>query len=604
MSKVNTRSKQEKLIEENNFLRQRVVELEELESKYKRENKELKEHNSKLNDIFSSLKDLVFVLDKDGVFTDFYVPNEEMYLPPEEFIGRKHSDVIPHHISKLFNKALEKNKDGKVDEYEYPLEIAGKNQWYHVKQSPLFSDGQFTGAVAVIRNITEHKQTYQILQEERARFTKLLEYAPVGILEVDYSARMTLINSLRANGLTDFYKYFNEHPDVFIKFLDGRLISLNRASLEFYEVDLDTDWDSIKRASDNLLSHSMNNDNEEVIHLKSLMKIFSQLIDNKAGTQVEEVHKRTVSGKNKYFKQYYYAMPGHKDDLSWVVIIQVDITDRVLTENELKRYQNHLEDLIKERTSQLEKSRRKKHELYQSENTLRRELEDKMKQQVEFTRALVHELKTPLTPLLLASDLLTRESNNKLLKDIAKTIKDGANALDQRVNELLDVARGEIGILKIDIKSCNLSRLIKEVGQYMSYVFQNKEQHFSMNVPKRLPAIEIDAPRIRQVLVNLLDNASKFTPQNGDITLTIKKYKEYILVEVRDTGLGIPPENINNIFLSYYTLKQKNNSDHGIGLGLALSKMLIELHSGSIWVKSINGKGSIFSFSLPLRIKS
>ncbi len=164
MGKINTKSSKEELLKEMESLRQRVAKFEEL-NKY----------NGRLSDIFSSLKDLVFVLDKDGVFTDFYVPSEEPYLPPEEFIGKKYAVVLPAHLNTLLGKAFEKNKDNKVDEYEYSLDIAGKKQWYHAKQSPMFADGQFAGAVVVIGNITEHKQLDEKLQETEDRYRTLIE---------------------------------------------------------------------------------------------------------------------------------------------------------------------------------------------------------------------------------------------------------------------------------------------------------------------------------------------------------------------------------------------------------------------------------------------
>ncbi len=157
MGKINTRSKDEEL----EYLRQRVA---ELECNYGR-----------INNIFSSLKDLIFILDRDGVFTEFYVPSEELYLPPEEFVGKKYTNVLLGYFDTLISEAFEKNEAGKVDEYEYSLEIAGNKQWYHAKQSPLFSDGQFTGAVAIIRNITNHKQIDEKLRETEARYRTLIE---------------------------------------------------------------------------------------------------------------------------------------------------------------------------------------------------------------------------------------------------------------------------------------------------------------------------------------------------------------------------------------------------------------------------------------------
>ncbi len=135
----------------------------------KRVGEALRASESKLSSVLSSMVDLVFVLDKDSRFTSFYVPSEEPYVSPEKFVGEKYSEVMPSHIHKLFAEAFNKNKKGKVAEYEYWLEIEGKTKWYSVKSSPMLANGEFTGCVAVARNITEHKQA-----EEKTRELQVL----------------------------------------------------------------------------------------------------------------------------------------------------------------------------------------------------------------------------------------------------------------------------------------------------------------------------------------------------------------------------------------------------------------------------------------------
>jgi PAS domain S-box-containing protein len=121
----------------------------------------LKESERRLSNILSSMVDLVFVLDKDSRFTSFYVPSNELYVPPEEFVGKKYSDVMPPHVNKLMAEALDKNKKGEVAEFEYCLEIGGQTQWYYAKVSPMLVVGKFAGCVAVARNTTERKQAQE-----------------------------------------------------------------------------------------------------------------------------------------------------------------------------------------------------------------------------------------------------------------------------------------------------------------------------------------------------------------------------------------------------------------------------------------------------------
>ena len=137
----------------------------------------LLESESKISSILSSLVDLVFVFDEEGRFIFHQYPSEEqLYVPPEEFMGKKHADVMPPRLNKMFANALVKNKKGEVAEYNYWLEIHGKIEWYSVKLSPMFLDGKFAASVAVVRNITEQKQAeYQIKKSLKEKEVLLRE---------------------------------------------------------------------------------------------------------------------------------------------------------------------------------------------------------------------------------------------------------------------------------------------------------------------------------------------------------------------------------------------------------------------------------------------
>jgi len=140
----------------------------------------------------------------------------------------------------------------------------------------------------------------------------------------------------------------------------------------------------------------------------------------------------------------------------------------------------------------------------------------------------------------------------------------------------------------------------------VSYYFAGEAQKKYITLVldyNELPKARIDSERVTQVLNNLLDNALKNTSTNGRITLRAKQQDGQILIEVEDTGCGIPPSKLVKIFQPYQIMNKQNNTSDGMGLGLALSKMLIELHNGKIWAQSSEGKGSTFSFTLPLKRK-
>ncbi len=238
--------------------------------------------------------------------------------------------------------------------------------------------------------------------------------------------------------------------------------------------------------------------------------------------------------------------------------------------------------------------------LYKQEKGLRQELETEMRRRVEFTRALVHELKTPLTPVLTSSDMLTTELKQEPLLSLAKNINRGAVRLNNRIDELLDLARGEIGTLRLAFTRVEPSQLLRDVVDEMAPAASRRKQSLELDLPPYLSPVRGDEERLRQVIVNLLSNACKFTPEGGKITVKAKESDAFLTVEVQDTGLGLSDGEQQRLFKPYYRSEDDRQRLSGLGLGLALCKTLVELHSGKIWVQSRVGEGSTFGFSVPL----
>ena len=247
-----------------------------------------------------------------------------------------------------------------------------------------------------------------------------------------------------------------------------------------------------------------------------------------------------------------------------------------------------------------ERAQEKLEELYEQERSLRKELEAEVQRRIEFTRALVHELKTPLTPVLSSSELLVTELHEEPWVSVARNIHRGAANLSNRIDELLDLARSEIGMLKVNPKSIDALSLLHGIADDMAAVISSNGQSLVLKLADSLPLVWADEDRLRQIVLNLLINASKFTPEKGKITLKARQQDAYLVVEVKDTGPGIPEEEQKRLFKPYYRYLSDRERLSGLGLGLALCKYLVELHGGKIWVKSRVGKGSTFSFTIPL----
>ncbi len=231
-------------------------------------------------------------------------------------------------------------------------------------------------------------------------------------------------------------------------------------------------------------------------------------------------------------------------------------------------------------------------------------METKEEEWLRFIDTLSHELKTPLTSIIAAAGLLEEElqttgeeSHLKLIQTIIRN----SSSLETRLAELLDIVKTGSGRLQLQLEPVDMKSLVLGTCMQISPLLHNKEQQLTTDLPDSLPIIRGDGQRLEQVLLNLMNNATKFTPNGGKITVKVRQQGDGIVVEVHDDGIGIAKEQQNMLFKPYSRLNADRQRHPGLGLGLALSKQVVELHGGRIWVESEPGKGSTFSFFLPRR---
>jgi len=221
----------------------------------------------------------------------------------------------------------------------------------------------------------------------------------------------------------------------------------------------------------------------------------------------------------------------------------------------------------------------------------------------EFVASVSHELKTPLTIIKEATDLVVDEIPGKIVepqRDILTTAQENIGRLSNIINSLLDISRIESGKLKLYTRPANMSELIKNTLSDFKYLAEQKGILLNYEIPQAKVDIFCDADKIRQVLVNLISNALRFTSQEGRIKVICTENENEIIVSVQDTGIGISEENIPKLFDRFTQFGRKPGAgEKGTGLGLAISKGIVELHKGRIWVESKLNKGSKFYFSLP-----
>ncbi|MDV2989910.1 MAG: HAMP domain-containing sensor histidine kinase [Dehalogenimonas sp.] len=253
------------------------------------------------------------------------------------------------------------------------------------------------------------------------------------------------------------------------------------------------------------------------------------------------------------------------------------------------RQRKILEDEVAERTAALK--------------ILNQELDREIQRRAEFNRALVHELKTPLTAILASAELFVEELKGDPHLGLAKNIYQAARNLDRRTDELLDVSRGEIGILAVNPKTERIQPLLLQTVDTLKPAAARKHHSLSIDIVGDLPAVAIDEERLRQVLYNYLANAIKYTPEGGNIQLKAYRVYDELRVEVTDDGPGISKEDQQLLFEPYYQVP-RNGGERlgGLGLGLSLSKMIVGLHGGRVWVESKPDEGSTFGFAIPVAL--
>ncbi|MGD1993360.1 MAG: ATP-binding protein [Anaerolineae bacterium] len=284
-----------------------------------------------------------------------------------------------------------------------------------------------------------------------------------------------------------------------------------------------------------------------------------------------------------------------------------DVTERVRAERALRQLNETLEEQVASRTQALEAEMeaRERLEAETAELQLLKEI-DRLRS--EFISNVSHELRTPLGLIKAAATTLLAEDvsfDAPTQQRLLEGMDDEADRLEHLISNLLTLSRVEQQRLLLDRRPTDLARLIRQtVGAQRTFRSTSPTapvHRFVCDLPPDELMVSVDARRVEQVMRNLLTNAVKYSPAGSAVRIRARQAADHVLVQVRDEGIGIAPEDQEHLFERFYRVESAAiEAVTGVGLGLAISREIVEAHGGRIWVESDAGSGSVFSFTIPL----
>jgi len=433
---------------------------------------------------------------------------------------------------------------------------------------------------AAKHELEERKRAEAVLRETEQRYRNLFENSPIALWEEDFSAVKQRLDALKQQGVSDFQNYFQEHPELIREFL--ALIQnrdVNQNALMLYGA---TDKETLINNLPRVIGDEEN---------PRLIEEFTNIAQGKYHFSLETIDYR-LNGNKMYIRLDWAVIPGYEETLEKVIVSVTDITDQKNAESKLQEYQAHLEEVIRERTTELVIARD------------RAEAANRAKS--NFLAVMSHEIRTPLNGILGLIHLLQHTPlNEKQLNHLTRLQFSGETLLNL-INDILDFSKIEAGNMQLEYIEFNLDDMLRNLAGMVAYRAQDKGLELVFDIEPDVPRLLIgDSFRLQQVLVNLVGNAIKFT-ERGEVVLQITclrpdTQRAILTFSVRDTGIGMSKEHIERLFQPFTQADSSISRKYGgTGLGLTISQRLVQMMGGKIEVESEPGRGSVFWFTLEL----
>jgi PAS domain S-box-containing protein len=524
-----------------------------------------------LRALFSSMEDVVFVVDGDGRYTRIAPTNPALLVrPPDELLGQLMRDVLPKQDAERFlaaiRETLEKND---ATQLEYEQTVAGEVYWFLANLTKLDQNSVFW----VARDITERKKSEEAIRRRN-------EYLAVSA-EIGKLVTSTLdLNSIFTRTVKLISERFDmHHVAIFIVEETGFNAVLREAT-------------GLAGAEMKINRHTVMVNNESIV---------GKVTTNGLSVVVNDVRKDSTYKFNPMLPETKSeaAIPLRIGNRTiGVVDLQSKFID-AFTEDEI----SVLQTLADQVAIAIDNAR--SFELSQEAVKEMREI-DRVKSQ--FLANMSHELRTPLNSIIGFSRVILKGIDGPVTElqqqDLSAIYNSGQHLLSL-INDILDLAKIEAGKMELAFDEVNMADVTNSVISTMSGLVKDKPIELKRIIEPDLPTVRADAIRIRQVMINLLSNAAKFTDE-GDITVHVgvrpgPSGRLELQVNVTDSGAGISKEDQAKLFQAFSQVDDSpTRKTGGTGLGLSICQNLISMHGGRIWVESEVGHGSTFSFTLPI----
>ncbi|MCT7991505.1 PAS domain S-box protein [Laspinema olomoucense] len=528
----------------------------------------LRDSEERFRTLVNSMDDIVFTLDRQGRHTAIFGRwFERTQILPENFLGKSAGDLFGPEAAAIHNDANQKALTGESVIYEWSFQTDAGTQYCQTSLSPLLDrQGRVTGIVGVGRDITPRHQA-----EQRQYF--LAEVSSVLASSLDYPTTLMSLANLVVPMIADYCVIYivedgGQISGLAMAHTDRAQEALLREMEEYYPLDLNHDDGIVQVVSSGkpiLIPELTDSMRVAAARDPEHLRLMRQL-----GCQSCTIVPLVARGRTLGAISFNIAESGRR----------YKPEDLMLAE-ELARRAGFAIDNAR----------------------LYRESQEANRMKDEFLAIVSHELRTPLNAMLGWAQLLrTRKFDEATTERALETIERNARVQTQLIEDLLDVSRILRGKVALSLEPVDLSVAISSAIESLRPSAEAKQIKLIQNVNDSVGVVSGDINRIQQVVWNLLSNAIKFTPSEGRVEVRLRRSRNFAILEVVDTGMGIAPDFLPFVFERFRQADSTTTRSYGgLGLGLAIVRHLLEMHGGSIRAYSEGtGKGATFTVTLPL----